>query len=126
VIAFDGADVQWHSSPNPFETHVYLCFDSRLDGAAGDGFSVPPSPGGDPRRTSHPLATFVQRIRLAKVSPPIQRGYVHLSGWANSPFTAVYERLRREPQWRTFSLPVGHNVIGEAFDDLLEIVLQFA
>jgi pimeloyl-ACP methyl ester carboxylesterase len=97
-----------------------------LDGAAGDGFSVPPSPGGDPRRTPHPLATFLQRIRLANAPPAIERGYVYLSGWANSPFTAVYERLSREPQWRTFALPVGHNVIGEALDDLLEIVLQFA
>ena len=99
-----------------------------LDGAVGDGFSVPPPTGGDrdPRRTPHPLASFLQRIRLTKPPPPMPRGYVYLSGWPGSPFAAVYERVRREPQWRTLSLPVGHNVIGEAFNELLEFVLQFA
>jgi len=97
-----------------------------LDGAKGDGFSVPPTPGGDPRRTPHPLASFLQRIKIANTPPRIPRGYLYLSGWPNSPFTALYERLRQDPEWQTFSLPVGHNVMREAFDELLEIMLQFA
>lgn len=97
-----------------------------LDGAAKDGFSVPPPPGPDPRRTPHPLAAFLQQLRLTSAPPPIRRGYVYLSGWPDTPFTPVYERLCRDPAWQTFSLPVGHNVIGEAFDELLRITLQFA
>jgi pimeloyl-ACP methyl ester carboxylesterase len=98
-----------------------------LEGAATDGFSVPPPPGPDPRRTAHPLAAFLQRLRLR--NPPsqqIRRGYVYLSGWPDSPFASVYERLRTAPEWRTFELPVGHNVVANAFDELLEIMLQFA
>jgi pimeloyl-ACP methyl ester carboxylesterase len=96
-----------------------------LEGAAGDGFSVPPPPGGDPRRTSHPLATFLQRLRFTRALPDIRRGYVYLSGWPESPFASVYERVRQDETWRTWQLPVGHNVLRAAHDELLEIALQF-
>jgi len=114
--------------------HGESCFDLAndlfrgmfLEGAAQDGFSVPPPPGLDPRATAHPLAAFLQRLRLANTPPPIRRGYVYLSGWPDTPFTAVYERLRQDPVWQTFSLPVGHSVIREAFNELLDIALRFA
>ena len=41
-----------------------------LEGAAQDGFSVPPPPGLDPRATAHPLAAFLQRLRLANTPLP--------------------------------------------------------
>ncbi len=40
-------------------------------------------------------------------------------------FTPVYERVSHDPAWQIFCLPVGHNVIAEAFDPLLEITLRF-
>lgn len=97
-----------------------------LDGAARDGFSVEPPSRLDKRATPHPLAAFLQRLRLRNPPPSIRRGYVYLSGWADTPFTPVYERLRMDPDWRVFELPVGHNVIANAFDELLAIALQFA
>jgi pimeloyl-ACP methyl ester carboxylesterase len=97
-----------------------------LDGATRDGFSVSPPPGLDPRATPHPLATFLQRLRLRNAPPSIRRGYIYLSGWPETPFTPVYERVRELPEWRTFDLPVGHNVVVDAFDRFLEILLQFA
>jgi pimeloyl-ACP methyl ester carboxylesterase len=99
-----------------------------LDNAAGDGFSVaPPARLADPRVTPHPLATFLQGLRLQAPPPArIRRAFVYLSGWPETPFTATYNRLRRAPDWQTFDLPVGHNVIAAAFDDLLEIALGFA
>jgi pimeloyl-ACP methyl ester carboxylesterase len=96
-----------------------------LDGAAHDGFSVPPPPGGDPRRTPHPLASFLQRVRLTREPPTIRRGFIHLSGWPDSPFAPVYERLRQDPAWQTWQFPVAHNVIREASDELLDITLGF-
>jgi pimeloyl-ACP methyl ester carboxylesterase len=96
-----------------------------LSGAARDGFSVPPPPGLDPRTAPHPLASFIQKLRLKNPLPPIRRGYVFLSGWPDTPFKPVYERLRHDAAWRTFSIPVSHNVIRDAFDELLEIALQF-
>ena len=56
---------------------------------------------------------------------PRSLGYVYLSGWEATPFTPVYERVSHDPAWQTFSLPVGHDVIAEAFDPLLEIALRF-
>jgi pimeloyl-ACP methyl ester carboxylesterase len=97
-----------------------------LNGAANDGFTVPPPPGLDPRVTPHPLAAFMQRLRLKVPSPRIRRAYIYLSGWPETPFTSVYERLRATPEWQTFDLPVGHNIVADAFDQFLEIMLQFA
>jgi pimeloyl-ACP methyl ester carboxylesterase len=96
-----------------------------LDGAAEDGFSVPPRPGADPRTTPHPLAAFLQRLHLTNTPPQIRRVYIYLSGWPDTPFTSVYQRLRAAPEWQTFDLPVGHDVIAAAFDELLEILLRF-
>jgi pimeloyl-ACP methyl ester carboxylesterase len=51
-------------------------------GAGGDGFSVPPPAGADPRATAHPLASFMQRIRLSgAVGAVVRRDYIYLSGW---------------------------------------------
>lgn len=97
-----------------------------LENAARDGFSVLPRPSPDPRVTSHPLAAFLQCLHLKNPPPPVKRGFIYLSGWPETPFTATYERLRVMPEWRTFDLPVGHDVIATAFDELLEIALQFA
>jgi len=92
-----------------------------------DGFGVlPPRRLVDPRVTPHPLAALLQRLRLEKPPPRLKRGYVYLSGWPETPFTSTYECLRLAPEWRTFALPVGHNVIAAAFDELLEIALHFA
>jgi pimeloyl-ACP methyl ester carboxylesterase len=96
-----------------------------LDNAANDGFSVLPPSRLGPRATSHPLATFLQSLRLKNPPPPVKRGFLYLSGWPETPFTSTYERLRTASEWRTFELPVGHNVIAAAFDELLEIALQF-
>lgn len=96
-----------------------------LDNAAKDGFSVLPPPGLDLRATPHPLAAFLQSLRLRNPPPAVKRGFIYLSGWPETPFASTYERLRTAPEWRTFDLPVRHNVIAAAFDELLEIALQF-
>jgi hypothetical protein len=76
--------------------------------------------------TPHPLAAFLQCLDLKTPPRPVRRGFIYLSGWSETPFTSTYERLRVAPEWRTFDLPVGHNVIAAAFDELMEIALQFA
>ena len=96
-----------------------------LDNVAQDGFSVLPPAGLDARTTPHPLAAFLQGLRLKNPPPPVKRGYIYLSGWPETPFASTYARLRTAQAWQTFELPVGHNVIRNAFDELLEIVLRF-
>lgn len=96
-----------------------------LDNAAKDGFSVLPPPGLDSRATPHPLAAFLQSFRLRNPAAAVTRGFIYLSGWPETPFASTYERLRTAPEWRAFDLPVRHNVIATAFDELLAIALQF-
>jgi len=96
-----------------------------LEGAAADGFGVAPIPGTDPRNTAHPLASFVQKIRLSGAVERVpRRDFLYLSGWQGNPFTELYERLSGDPAWHTHSLPTSHNVVDEAPDELLEILLE--
>ena len=81
----------------------------------------------DPRARPHPLASLVQQLRLTGATPPdLPRDFVHLSGWPGSPFTAVYERLREDPTWRTHELPLRHNIALEAPGQLTAILRQIA
>ena len=96
-----------------------------LDGAAADGYTVQPRPGSDPRVTAHPLASFLQRIRLdgAGLREVTTRDYVYLSGWDGTPFTAVRDRLSHDPAWRVHTLHSGHDVCRDAPQEFLEILL---
>jgi pimeloyl-ACP methyl ester carboxylesterase len=94
-------------------------------GAGGDGFSVHPPAGLDPRVTAHPLASFMQKIRLTGAAKGIRRrDYIYLSGWDGSPFGDVYARLRTDPAWHVHELPVSHNVLADAPREWLGILLD--
>ncbi|MGY9064192.1 alpha/beta fold hydrolase [Streptomyces sp. CAS3] len=96
-----------------------------LAGAAADGYAVQPPPGSGPRVTAHPLASFLQRIRLdgTGLRAVRTRDYVYLSGWDGSPFTAVHDRLAKDPTWRVHTLDSGHDVWRDAPEEFLEILL---
>ena len=98
-----------------------------LDSARADGFSVAPPPMLDRQATAHPLASVVQAIRLTGAWRQIpRREFIYLSSWSGTPFTGLYQRLAADPEWVTHSLPVGHNIIADAFDELTEILLGAA
>lgn len=95
-----------------------------LSGAGTDGFSFPPQPFFDPRATSHPLASFLQGIRLTgKLEAVSSREYVYAADWADGPFGPVAERLRHDPQWKVHVLRSGHNLMRDAPDELFRIVI---
>ncbi|WP_344951548.1 hypothetical protein [Sphaerisporangium flaviroseum] len=64
-------------------------------GAAATGYAVRPPDGGDPRRRPHPLASFVQTIRLTGTLAEVpRREFVYCSGWENRmPFAGLRTRL---------------------------------
>ena len=97
-----------------------------IDGSAADGFSVmPPSSPGDARRVPHPLASFRQAIRLTGRWQEIaEKMYIYASGWAETPFTTLYERLKQDPGWIVKSLPTGHDVFGKAQEEFLQLVQE--
>ncbi len=95
-----------------------------LEGVGRDGYSVAAPTRLDPRATPHPLASFLQALRLSgRVDRVGRREYVFLSGWSGTPFGPVYERLRADPSWRVHRVESGHNVMRDAPDALLAILL---
>lgn len=92
-------------------------------GAAADGRTVAPPPGLDPRARPHPVASFLQGVRLGGAHRRIpRRAFVYLTGWVGTPFTAQYERLRADPEWEVHVLDCGHNVMAERPDELVALL----
>ncbi|MDX3228077.1 alpha/beta fold hydrolase [Streptomyces sp. ME19-01-6] len=92
------------------------------------GYAVPPLPFFDSRATAHPLASFLQRIRLTgDLGRFRRRDYVYATIWDGaSPFACTYERLREDPRWTVHAVEGRHNLMRDAPDDLLKILLEAA
>ncbi|WP_211768132.1 alpha/beta fold hydrolase [Kutzneria sp. CA-103260] len=116
----DDGDSCWTLTSEPYR-ELFLA------GSARTGYAVDPPERLGPRATSHPLASFVQSIRLTgSLDRFRRRDYVYLSDWTGSPFTALYERLSQDSAWRVHDIPVGHNVMASAADELAAILLDAA
>jgi pimeloyl-ACP methyl ester carboxylesterase len=94
-------------------------------GAAADGRTVAVPPGMDPRARPHPVASFLQAVRLAGNYLQVpRRTLVHLTGWPETPFNAQYERLRADPDWEVITIDCGHNVMAERPDELSAALIR--
>ncbi|MFE6055724.1 alpha/beta fold hydrolase [Kitasatospora sp. NPDC056446] len=96
--------------------------------AAGDGHTmVGLHPALDPRATVHPLATLLQPVRLTgAVDKVARRVYIHAGQFDGTPFTETYDRVREDPSWAVHALPVGHDLVREAPEEFLRIMLSAA
>ncbi|MEW9549120.1 alpha/beta fold hydrolase [Nonomuraea sp. NPDC050783] len=94
-------------------------------GAASTGYAVRPPDGGDPRRRPHPLASFLQAIRLTGAFARVpRREFVYCSGWEDrTPFAELRTRLQADPQWQVHDLPTGHNAMREAPEAVAALLL---
>lgn len=93
--------------------------------ASPDGRAVDPPPGLHAGANPHPLPALMQRIRLRGMANQVaRRDYIYLDGWAGSPFTALYERLRLDPSWQTHKLSTGHDIMIEAPQELVDILIN--
>jgi pimeloyl-ACP methyl ester carboxylesterase len=95
-----------------------------IAGAGADGRWVAVPEGLDPRARPHPLASFVQSIKL-KGNSRHARGRTFISGgaWPGSPFVALTERLRNDPGWQVHEIPVGHNIARRDPHSLAAVLL---
>ena len=92
-------------------------------GAGNDGFNVADRPGLDKRRRPHPLATFMQTLKLnGNHERILNRAFIYLSGWEQSPFVKQYEDLKNSPDWHVETIHCGHNVMKERPDKLVDIL----
>jgi pimeloyl-ACP methyl ester carboxylesterase len=98
-----------------------------ISGAAGDGLACAAPSHLDARCRPHPLATFVQAIRLTGAWRGIgAKVHIAATGWEGSPFVAAHARLRDGPGWRTHSLDCAHDVPRLAPLALADILLDLA
>ncbi|MFD0266468.1 alpha/beta fold hydrolase [Streptomyces sp. NPDC127106] len=97
-----------------------------LGGTGENGYTSAPLPFFDPRTTPHPLASLLQAIRLeGDPGRFAAKSYVYATQWPTpSPFTDLYERLSRLPEWRTHAVDSGHNVMRDAPEELLKVLLE--
>ncbi|GAA1550723.1 alpha/beta fold hydrolase [Kribbella lupini] len=95
-------------------------------GAATTGYAVQPPAGGDPRRRPHPLAAFLQTIRLTGAFAQVpRREFVYCSGWEDrTPFAALRTRLEADPEWQVHDLPTAHNAMHESPESVAAILLD--
>lgn len=109
----------WWSSANGYFRQVVAA------GAAATGYSVLPPGGGDPRRRPHPLASFLQAVRLTGAVDRVpRREFVYCSGWEDrTPFAALRTRLGADPGWQVHDLPTGHDAMHEAPEAVAAILL---
>jgi pimeloyl-ACP methyl ester carboxylesterase len=92
------------------------------------GYGMPPLPFFDDRATAHPLASLMQPIRLCgDLSRFRRRDYVYATKWeGESPLAATFERVRNDPSWTTHVLDSAHNLLRDAPDEVLKILLDVA
>jgi hypothetical protein len=90
------------------------------------GYGVPPMPFFDDRATAHPLACFLQPIKLsADLGSFRRRDFVYALQWpGDSPLRQSYERVRDDPTWTTHELDGKHNLMRDKPEDLLRILLD--
>jgi pimeloyl-ACP methyl ester carboxylesterase len=80
-------------------------------GAASTGYAVRPPDGGDPRRRPHPLASFLQAVRLTGTLAQVSR-------------RELRTRLQADPEWQVHDLPTGHDAMHEAPDAVAALLLD--
>jgi len=96
-----------------------------ISGAAADGRTVAVPAGLDPRARPHPLASFLQAVRLTGAIDNIaRRTAVFATAFPATPFNDLRHRLRTNPIWEVHELPVDHAIPRLAPDALTDILVD--
>jgi pimeloyl-ACP methyl ester carboxylesterase len=95
--------------------------------ASADGLLTAQPPGTDARARPHPLATFLQPIRLsADAYAPKNKVYAWCNGQPGSPFEPIHNRVAADSAWTIRKLACGHDVMNEAPELALALLLETA
>jgi pimeloyl-ACP methyl ester carboxylesterase len=95
--------------------------------AAPDGLMTQNPPDTESRARPHPLATFLQPIRLTdKAYATPSKVYAWCNAKPDSPFEATHNRLARDSDWTVHRLACGHDIMNEAPDLALALLLETA
>lgn len=88
----------------------------------------------EPRMRPHPLATKLQVLHYDQAKfDALDKTFVFAEKWFNnpsmtivedSPIRPIFDRVSTEPGWTTHSWPYGHDLVGEAPEQVLELILE--
>lgn len=94
---------------------------------AEDGLLTPPPPGVDSRARAHPLATFLQPVKLSAAAYDVQNKlYALCARDAGSPFHDIHDRVAADPSWSCHKLNSGHDFMNQAPELALDLILKAA
>lgn len=92
-----------------------------------DGIGVPPPPGLDARTAHHPLASFLQPVRLGGAEKTIARKiFVWCGRQSQGQFGAIHDRLKSDPGWEVYRVPFGHDIMNESPGTVTSLILATA
>jgi pimeloyl-ACP methyl ester carboxylesterase len=95
--------------------------------AAPDGLMTQNPPDTEARARPHPLATFLQPIRLTETAySPANKVYAWCNANAGSPFEGTHDRLAADNEWSVHRLACGHDIMNEAPELALKLLLETA
>lgn len=95
------------------------------DRSRADGLGVVPPDHLDKRCKPHPIASFRQAIKLTGRWREVrEKVFVYATGWPETPFTATYDALKADPGWDVRTLPTRHDIVRDAPQDLVTILLS--
>jgi pimeloyl-ACP methyl ester carboxylesterase len=99
----------------------------RFIATSTDGLTTPIPPDVDPRARAHPLATFLQPVKLSAAAYAVpNKFYALCAADVGSPFFAIRDRLAAIPEWNTRELACGHDFMNQAPDLALHLILEAA
>jgi pimeloyl-ACP methyl ester carboxylesterase len=77
------------------------------------------------RCVPQPIATFVEGVRLTGKERGVQyRTYVLASDYSFALNRETFDRLERDPAWRTVVIDAGHDLMIDAPEQLTRVLLQ--
>lgn len=87
-----------------------------------DGLGTPPPPGLDARTAPHPIATFLQPIRLSGAEKQVPRKiFVWCSRNSHGPFGPIHDRLSGDPDWEVYKVPFAHDIMAESPETIINL-----
>jgi pimeloyl-ACP methyl ester carboxylesterase len=119
AIAPDDGDSVWSLWP----TEVCEMFVA----SAPDGLCTGPPPLVDPRARAHPLATFMQPVKIGAAAYSARnKVYALCAKDKPSPFWAFHDRFAADPNWITLQMACGHDFMNQAPDIACDVILEAA
>jgi pimeloyl-ACP methyl ester carboxylesterase len=94
---------------------------------AHDGLVTAAPPGVDPRARAHPLATFLQPVKLTSAAySPRNKVYAMCDAQGGTPFERFYRQKALDPAWKVATLPSHHDFMKEAPVQARDLILSTA